>query len=233
MTDTERGDIVRRLVGQSLLWLALTGAVLFIAAGTFRWREAWIYLGLWLAGGLTSGLSLARTNPEILKERLRPPMQKEQKTWDRPLVIAIFAGAFALPVVAAVDAVRFGWSRMPLWLEIAGAISILFGIYVFHIVMRENSYASAVVKVDTERGQKVISTGPYAWVRHPMYAGAIFYFLGTALLLGSWWAVLIGLAVIAVIALRATWEEKMLTAELPGYSDYARRVKYRLLPGIW
>jgi len=107
------------------------------------------------------------------------------------------------------------------------------GIYVFHIVMRENSYASTVVKVDTERGHKVISTGPYAWVRHPMYAGAIFYFLGTALLLGSWCAFAIGIVLIAIIALRAVWEEEMLVNELPGYADYARRVKYRLVPGVW
>jgi len=99
--------------------------------------------------------------------------------------------------------------------------------------MRENAYASAVVKIDAGRGHKVISTGPYAWVRHPMYAGAIFYFLGTALLLGSWYAFVFGLVLIAVIAFRAVREERMLAAELPGYADYARRVKYRLVPGVW
>jgi len=148
-------------------------------------------------------------------------------------VFAIFGGWAALHVVAGLDTVRYGWSQMPLWLGIVGALAVVMGIYVFHIVMRENSYASTVVKVDTERGHKVISTGPYAWVRHPMYTGAIFYFLGTALLLGSWCAFAIGIVLIAIIALRAVWEEEMLVNELPGYADYARRVKYRLVPGVW
>lgn len=233
MDDQERQSLVRRLVTQTILWLAVTGAILFAAAGTIRWPQAWIYLGIWLAGGLTSGLSLAKTNPEIIKERMRPPLQQQQKGWDRPLLFAIFGGFVLLYVVAGLDAKRFASSDMPVWLEAAGGIATLFGIYLFHIVMRENTYASAVVKVDAERGHKVISTGPYAWVRHPMYSSAIFYCIGTALLLGSWCAFATGLALIAVIALRATWEEQTLMAELSGYADYARRVKYRLVPGVW
>jgi protein-S-isoprenylcysteine O-methyltransferase Ste14 len=122
---------------------------------------------------------------------------------------------------------------VPRWLEAAGAICFLLAIYVFHIVMRENTYASAVVKVDTERGHKVISTGPYAWVRHPMYGGAIFYLVGAPLLLGSWYALAIGIILIGILALRAVWEEQTLMAELPGYADYAQRVRYRMLPGVW
>ena len=158
--------------------MAITGAILFLSAGTLNWPEAWIFLGIWLAGGLTSGLSLARTNPEIVKERMRSPLQQDQKPWDRPLILAIFGGWALLHVVAGLDAKRFEWSDMPIALEVLGAIAIIFAIYLFHIVMRENAYASAVVKIDAGRGHKVISTGPYAWVRHPMYAGAIFYFLG-------------------------------------------------------
>jgi protein-S-isoprenylcysteine O-methyltransferase Ste14 len=129
--------------------------------------------------------------------------------------------------------VRYGLSAVPRWLEAAGAIGFLLAIYIFHIVMRENTYASAVVKVDTERGHKVISTGPYAWVRHPMYGGAIFYFVGAPLLLGSWCALAIGIALIGILALRVVWEEQTLTAELPGYADYAKRVRYRMVPGVW
>jgi protein-S-isoprenylcysteine O-methyltransferase Ste14 len=164
---------------------------------------------------------------------MRSPLQQDQKPWDRPLILAIFGGWALLHVVAGLDAKRFEWSDMPIALEVLGAIAIFFAIYLFHIVMRENAYASAVVKIDAGRGHKVISTGPYAWVRHPMYAGAIFYFLGTALLLGSWYAFVFGLVLIAVIAFRAVREERMLAAELPGYADYARRVKYRLVPGVW
>ena len=233
MQSAEGEDLTRRLVTQTVIWLAITGAILFLSAGTLNWPEAWIFLGIWLAGGLTSGLSLARTNPEIVKERMRSPLQQDQKPWDRPLILAIFGGWALLHVVAGLDAKRFEWSDMPIALEVLGAIAIFFAIYLFHIVMRENAYASAVVKIDAGRGHKVISTGPYAWVRHPMYAGAIFYFLGTALLLGSWYAFVFGLVLIAVIAFRAVREERMLAAELPGYADYARRVKYRLVPGVW
>ena len=233
MQSAEGEDLTPRLVTQTAIWLAITGAILFLSAGTLNWPEAWIFLGIWLAGGLTSGLSLARTNPEIVKERMRSPLQQDQKPWDRPLILAIFGGWALLHVVAGLDAKRFEWSDMPIALEVLGAIAIFFAIYVFHIVMRENAYASAVVKSDAGRGHKVISTGPYAWVRHPMYAGAIFYFLGTALLLGSWYAFVFGLVLIAVIAFRAVREERMLAAELPGYADYARRVKYRLVPGVW
>ncbi|HEY8129802.1 MAG TPA: isoprenylcysteine carboxylmethyltransferase family protein [Hyphomicrobium sp.] len=233
MQSAEGEDLTPRLVTQTAIWLAITGAILFLSAGTLNWPEAWIFLGIWLAGGLTSGLSLARTNPEIVKERMRSPLQQDQKPWDRPLILAIFGGWALLHVVAGLDAKRFEWSDMPIALEVLGAIAIFFAIYLFHIVMRENAYSSAVVKIDAGRGHKVISTGPYAWVRHPMYAGAIFYFLGTALLLGSWYAFVFGLVLIAVIAFRAVREERMLAAELPGYADYARRVKYRLVPGVW
>lgn len=232
MNDAEHDGLVRKLVTQTLLWLAITAALLFVPAGTLRWPEAWIFLGLWLAGGLVSGLSLAKQSPDILKERLRPPMQQAQKGWDRPLLLAILVGWAAFHIVAGLDA-RYGLSTVPRWLEVAGAIGFLLAIYVFHIVMRENTYASAVVKVDTERGHKVISTGPYAWVRHPMYGGAIFYFVGAPLLLGSWCALAIGIALIGILALRAVWEEQTLMTELAGYADYAKRVRYRMLPGIW
>lgn len=232
MTMTDHDALVRKLVTQTVLWLAITGAVLFLAAGTLRWPEAWVFLGVWLAGGLYSGLLLAKKNPDILAERLRPPMQQAQKGWDRPLLVAILVGWVALHIVAGLD-VGYGLSAVPCWLEIGGAIGFALSIYVFHIVMRENAYASAVVKVDAERGHKVISTGPYAWVRHPMYGGAILYFIGAPLLLGSWYALAIGIAMIGVLALRAVWEEQMLIAELPGYAEYAQRVRYRMVPGVW
>ena len=232
MNDAEHNGLVRRLVTQTFLWLAITAALLFVPAGTLRWPEAWIFLALWLAGGLVSGLSLAKQNPDILKERLRSPMQQAQKGWDRPLLLAILVGWAAFHIVAGLD-VRYGLSAVPRWLEAAGAICFLLAIYVFHIVMRENTYASAVVKVDTERGHKVISTGPYAWVRHPMYGGAIFYFVGAPLLLGSWYALAIGIALIGILALRAVWEEQTLATELAGYADYAKRVRYRMVPGVW
>ena len=107
MQSAEGEDLTRRLVTQTAIWLAITGAILFLSAGTLNWPEAWIFLGIWLAGGLTSGLSLARTNPEIVKERMRSPLQQDQKPWDRPLILAIFGGWALLHVVAGLDAKRF------------------------------------------------------------------------------------------------------------------------------
>ncbi len=178
MNNEERNGVVRQLIVQTLLWLAINGAQPFAAAGTVRWPEAWVYLGLWLAGAVVSGSLLVQKNPDILKERMRSPMQSQRKRWDRPLM-AIFGGWAALQIVAGLDVVRYGWSRMPLWLEVASALAVVIGIYVFHIVMLENSYASPVVKVDAERGHCVVSSGPYAWVRHPLLSrdGAVAWLL--------------------------------------------------------
>ena len=137
-----------------------------------------------------------------------------------------------MPIVAGLD-VRFGTSGVPAWLQVAGAIAIAVGFYMIHIVMETNSYATAVVRIQSERGHQVISTGPYAFVRHPMYSGAILYFFGMGLLLGSWWAAAIAAVIVALFGLRAVWEENTLIAELPGYAAYAGRVRYRLIPGVW
>jgi protein-S-isoprenylcysteine O-methyltransferase Ste14 len=122
---------------------------------------------------------------------------------------------------------------MPLWLKVAGAAGVAFGLYMFHVVMRTNTFAAAVVKVQAERKHQVIDTGPYAYVRHPMYAGAIPLIVGTPLLLGSWHALAFSLILIALFALRAVLEEGTLRSELAGYDAYAARVRWRLLPGVW
>jgi len=122
---------------------------------------------------------------------------------------------------------------VPLWLQVVGALAIALGLYVFHAVMLANTFASPVVKIQTERKHQVVSTGPYALVRHPMYAGVIPMTVGTALLLGSWVALAWSLAVIAVLAIRAVLEEATLASELEGYEAYAARVRYRLIPGVW
>jgi protein-S-isoprenylcysteine O-methyltransferase Ste14 len=164
---------------------------------------------------------------------MRGPIQSKQKPWDKVLLAVVMMLCIAMFVVAGLDAVRYRTSNMPLWLEVLGAAGIALGIYIFHIVMRTNSYATAVVRIQDERGHQVISTGPYAFVRHPMYSGAILYFLGIALLLGSWYAVAIAVVLVALFGLRAVWEEQTLIDELPGYAIYAQRVRYRLIPSIW
>lgn len=228
------GDpLIRRMLRQTAVFTAILAAMLFLAAGTLAWPEAWIYLAGSIVLGLASGLIIASRNPELLRERMRGPIQKEQKPWDKVLLAVVMVLTAALPIAAGIDAKRLGISHMPVWLEALGGLFVCFGIYMFHIVMLTNTYATTVVRVQSERGHQVISAGPYAWIRHPMYAGAIFYFLGIALLLGSWWAVSIAAAIIVVFAVRAVWEEETLKAELDGYAAYAERVRSRLIPWVW
>jgi protein-S-isoprenylcysteine O-methyltransferase Ste14 len=122
---------------------------------------------------------------------------------------------------------------VPVWLRVVGAVLICVTFYVMWLVTRENSFAAPVVKVQKERGHKVVSTGPYAFVRHPMYGGIIPLFIGTPLLLGSWWGLLFSVVLLLLLAIRAVLEERTLMAELDGYADYARRVRYRLVPRLW
>ncbi len=205
---------------------------MFLAAGTFAWPGAWVLLIETGVLGLMSGVRIARHDPQLLQERMRGPIQKDQKPWDKRLLTVVFALCRLMPIVAGLE-VRFGTSDMPVWLQVVGALALAFGFAVFHVVMETNSYASAVVRIQNDRGQKVISTGPYAYVRHPMYSGAIAYFLGFGLLLGSWYAVGLGIVVIVLFGLRAVWEEDALKRELDGYAAYAERVRYRLIPGVW
>ena len=133
----------------------------------------------------------------------------------------------------ALDAVRFHWSQMPGWLQVVGAVLLLCSFYLFFLTFRENPYLSPAVRVQTERGQTVISTGPYRYVRHPMYGTTIVFIVGTTLLLGSWYGLLLGPILVVGIAFRAVQEERVLRAELPGYDTYMARVKYRLIPYVW
>ena len=231
MQDTD--VLTRRLIVHTVVWLVILGAILFLSAGTIDWPEAWVLLigsgGL----GLVSALIIARHDPQLIRERMRGPIQSKQKPWDKALLAVVMVLCIVMFVVAGLDAVRYQMSNMPVWLEVLGAAGIALGIYIFHVVMRTNSYATAVVRIQDERGHQVISTGPYAFVRHPMYSGAAVYFVGIALLLGSWYAVAIAVVLIALFGLRAVWEENTLKAELAGYSDYAQRVRYRLIPGVW
>ena len=152
--------MVRKLIVRTLIWLGITGVLLFGSAGTLAWPQAWLFILEFGVLGLASGIAIARSDPELLRERMRSPVQRGQKSWDRALMIPMFAIWMAQYVVAGLDAVRFQTSDMPVWLNVAGAIAIAFGFYAFHVVMRANTFAAPVVRVQTERKHHVISTGP-------------------------------------------------------------------------
>ena len=223
----------RRLIQKSLVGLAIMLVLLFVPAGTWAWPAAWIFL---VEFGIASTLItrwLQRHNPALLEERMKPLIQREQKPWDRKLMTAFLVLWCAWFVIMSLDAVRFGWSHMPLWLQGIGAVAIAVSMYIMHLIMRTNTFAAPVVKIQAERGHRVVSDGPYAIVRHPMYGGTLLLIAGVPLLLGSWWGLAFAPVIVLLLAVRAVKEERTLMAELPGYTDYAARVRYRLIPMIW
>ena len=226
-------NLVARMLIQTVVWLAVTAALLFISAGTVRWPQAWIYLAEIGVLGLVSGFAIGKRDPALLRERMAAPIQKGQKSWDKIVILVLFSLWMSQYVVIGLDAVRFRWSEVPLWLQVAGGLAIAFGLSAFHVVLAANTFAAPVVKIQSERKHQVISTGPYAYVRHPMYAGAVPLIVGTPLLLGSWYGLIWAAAMIALLGFRAVLEEHTLKAELEGYDAYAARVRYRLVPKVW
>ena len=209
------------------------GLALFLAAGTIVWPSGWAFLVLFF--GFTIALTqwLLRHNPGLLTERMTGIGKANQPAWDRVFFAAMQVFFLAWLVLMPLDAVRFRWSQMPGWLQVVGAVLLLCSFYLFFLTFRENPYLSPAVRVQTERGQTVISTGPYRYVRHPMYGTTIVFIVGTTLLLGSWYGLFLGLVLVVGIAFRAVQEERVLRAELPGYDVYMARVKYRLIPYVW
>lgn len=209
------------------------GAILFAAAGTLRWPAAWALLALFGVAGLVLTIALGHADPALLEERMRViGPQPEQPTWDRAVVMALVA-LFVLWLVAAGIDRRFGWSATPLWLQAAGAVAMIVSLWASYRVMRENSYLAPTVRVQQERGHKVVSTGAYGVVRHPFYAVLLPFFPAVGLTLGSWWCVFASVPIILLLAYRAVREERHLERDLPGYADYARKVRWRLVPGVW
>ena len=223
-----------RLLFAQIAGMAIVfGVALFGAAGTLAWTAGWAYMALMFGFVAAISARLARSNPDLLTERMTGIGRADQKSWDKvwfALTNVLFLGwLVAMPL----DAVRFGWSRVPRPLRVLGAALLIASFWLFYRTFAENAYLSPAVRVQTERGQTVVSTGPYAVVRHPMYAAAAGYVAGTALLLGSWVGLAAGSLIVLSAAFRAVKEERVLRVELPGYDAYAARVRYRLLPGVW
>lgn len=225
--------MVQRIVRQSVVGLAIMGALLFIPAGTLDWPAAWIYLAEIAVTSLAITVWLMRHNPALLAERMAPLIQRDQKSWDKVLMIALLSLWCAWFVLIGLDAVRYGWSALPVWLQALGGLAIIVGMYIVFLTMQANSFAAPVVKIQAARGHRVASEGPYAIVRHPMYGGALLLILGTPLLLGSWWGMATVPAIVLLLGARAVLEERTLARELDGYADYAARVRYRLIPMVW
>ncbi|MGJ0507706.1 MAG: methyltransferase family protein [Methylocystis sp.] len=225
--------MLTRLFLQTSIWLVAIAALLFLPAGKIAWPEAWIYLIIIGGIGTAAGLWFARHDPSLLRERLASPFQAGQPAWDEVILLLFFAFYLASFVVMSLDATQWRTSHMPVWAEVAGAVSILASYAIIWRVLAENSFAAPVVKVQEERGQRIVTTGPYAIVRHPMYGAAIFFLLGTPLLLGSFYGLALAPPLLMLLAVRAILEERTLADRFPEYAAYVKRTKYRLAPGVW
>jgi protein-S-isoprenylcysteine O-methyltransferase Ste14 len=224
--------MIRRLLIQNVIWIVGMGALLFASAGTLHWPAAWVFLGTMAVLGLVSGLWLARIDPALLAERMNPMMQGAQPASDKIFMVVFGFAALSWFILIGLER-RANVSDMPVALQTLGLLLLVLSTGFVLWVMRENSFAAPVIKIQTERGHRVIDSGPYAWVRHPMYSGTILFFAGMPLLLGSWWGLIMAPLFVVLFGFRARLEERALVAGLPGYADYLTRVRYRLIPGIW
>jgi protein-S-isoprenylcysteine O-methyltransferase Ste14 len=230
MTDTISN---LRLCVRMVLGWAVFAAMLLVPAGTWRWTEAWLFLAVYVVWGVPVVVWLKRNNPELLKERMKGPFQRAQKGWDRAILLAFILPTIGLYVLPGLDAVRFGWSRVPVAVNVLGFLGMLPALGLIFLTMRENTFLSPSVRIQSERGHTVVTTGPYSVVRHPMYVGVTLLLLCTPLALGSLWALIPAALLLGLLVMRTVLEDRTLQAELPGYSEYAQKVRCKLLPGVW
>jgi protein-S-isoprenylcysteine O-methyltransferase Ste14 len=204
-----------------------------LGAGDWTWAQGWAFIAIFVVASIVFSLWLARRDPALLASRLQV-VQQGQSVWDKLFLAVFILIWFGWLVFMGLDAVRWQLaSPVPLAVNVLGGALMVAGFIATALVLRENSFAAPVVRIQEERGQRVIDTGPYAIVRHPMYASAVPYLVGIPLLLGSWWGLLIVPVFMTGIAIRAVFEERLLARDLPGYADYRTRVRWRIVPGVW
>jgi protein-S-isoprenylcysteine O-methyltransferase Ste14 len=219
-----------RAIGWLLVLLVVMGAVLFVSAWTFNYWQAWVFLSVFGLSSLAVTVYLMKNDPKLLERRMHGGPTAEKELSQKIIMSAASIGFAAILIVPALDH-RWHWSAVPPYAVIAGNILIVLGWTIILFVFRENTFTSATIEVVAD--QRIVSTGPYAVVRHPMYSGSLLYFLGIPIALGSWWGLLVGILMMPVFVLRLFDEEKLLARNLPGYSEYMDRVKYRLVPFVW
>jgi len=217
-------------------WLAVvlvavvTGFLLFLGAGTINYWQAWLYLLIFIGASFFTTLYLMKNDPALLERRMRGGPTAEKRPAQKIIMLFTSIGFVLLLIVPAFDH-RFGWSNVPPGVVLAGDALVAVGFYLIFLVYRENTFTSATIAV--AENQKVVSTGPYAIVRHPMYASASLYLIGTPLALGSYWGLIPIATVIPLLIWRLLDEEYFLARNLPGYTEYQQRVRHRLVPFVW
>ncbi|MDM3974837.1 isoprenylcysteine carboxylmethyltransferase family protein [Mycobacterium marseillense] len=213
-------------LGGILSWVL----ILLLPAGTLHYWQAWVFIAVFTLATIVPTIYLSRANPAALQRRMRAGPRAEPRTAQKFIITGSFLGLFATMVFSALDH-RFGWSSVPPWLSLLGDVLVATGLGIAMLVIVQNSYAGATVTVEAD--QTLVSGGLYKFVRHPMYVGNVIMMIGIPLALGSYWGLLFVIPGTIVLTLRIFDEEKLLFHELPGYREYAERVRYRLVPYIW
>jgi len=231
MEPDQPAETARKLK-RKMLWVfplavVVTGLLLFLPAGSLRYWQAWMVLATLYLPALFVGSYFLRRDPGLLVRR----MQLKEKERDQRIIVKLANLAFFLGFLFPGLDFRYGWSGVPAWACVLADACVFLGYAIVFFVFRENSYTSRIVEV--VEGQRVVSTGPYALVRHPMYVGIILMYLSIPIALGSWWALAFFVPVIALIVVRALDEERVLMRDLEGYTEYAQKVRYRLVPKVW
>ena len=221
---------INRLI-QIFVSILLMGLTLFLSAGRLDWPAAWIFLGTYALVILTVGVWVTRKHPDVVNERGK--IARNAKSWDKVLMTIYSVMILVLFAVAGLDAGRFGWSAMPMALQVIGYIALIFAMAVTYWAMAVNPFLSTIVRIQDDRGHYVVTSGPYRYVRHPMYAMILLMYPGIALELGSWLALIPAAVIGIVFVIRTALEDRTLQTELPGYAEYAQHTRYRLVPGVW
>ncbi len=222
-----------RVIVQVFLFVVIVPFLPLLISRQWDWWQAWVYAIVSILGFVISRALAARRHPDLLAERARMLRHEDAKPWDKTLAPLVGLGGAAIPLVAGLDALFGGSVGFSLPVEVLALAAILVGYALGSYALIENAYFSGMVRIQTDRGQRVVSSGPYRWVRHPGYAGALLVYCATPLFLDSMWTFVPALFLTAVLIIRTNLEDRTLQAELAGYRDYAQRVRYRLVPGIW
>lgn len=204
----------------------------FLGAGRINWLRGWICVALWTTSLTGVGLVTQRCNPQLMKERAKWRRQ-DTKPFDKIFLAAYMPFVVTQPAIAGMDAVRFHWSSLPFGYVYVGSVIYLLAMALIAWVLCTNPYAETSVRIQHDRGHTVVTTGPYSFVRHPMYIGAILMYLSTPLVWGSLWAFAVGGVITVLFLVRTALEDKTLRRELPGYEEYTSHTRYRLLPSVW
>jgi protein-S-isoprenylcysteine O-methyltransferase Ste14 len=222
--------IALQTLASAIIGVVFFGVALFWPAGTFDYWQAWVFMAVFIVATIVPSLYLAKKDPAALQRRMHAGPTAETRTVQKIVISVTILAVVAVLVVSALDH-RFGWSTVPTPVIVLGDVLVALGLGMAQLVVIQNSYAAATITVEAE--QKVISTGLYGLVRHPMYVGTLIMMIGTPLALDSYWGLVAIFPCLLVLAVRIDDEEKMLRRELDGYDEYVQKVHYRLVPYVW